>query len=44
VPFGDWYNDVLALGGNRGLIIVMGVGMIVAGIRQILGYERGKMT
>lgn len=43
-PFGDWYNDVLALGGNRGLIIVMGVGMIVAGIRQILGYERGDIT
>jgi hypothetical protein len=39
--FGNWYNDVVAFGGNRGLIIVMGVGMIVAGIRQLLGYERG---
>ena len=42
--FGNWYNDVVAFGGNRGLIIVMGVGMIVAGIRQLLGYERGGAT
>jgi len=41
LPFGEWFNNVVALGGNRGLIIVMGVGMIVAGIRQLLGYERG---
>jgi predicted phage tail protein len=41
--FGNWYNDVVAFGGNRGLIIVMGVGMIVAGIRQLLGFERGEM-
>jgi len=41
--FGTWYNDVVAFGGNRGLIIVMGIGMIVAGIRQLLGYERGAM-
>jgi len=39
--FGGWFNDVAALGGNRGMIIVMGGGMIVAGIRQLLGYERG---
>ena len=41
LPLGNWFKDVATLGGNRGLIIVMGVGMIVAGVRQMLGYERG---
>jgi hypothetical protein len=41
LPLGTWFQNVLILGGNRGLIIVMGVGMIVAGIRQIFGYETG---
>jgi hypothetical protein len=41
---GNWLNDVASLGGNRGFTIAFAVGAIIAGIRQVLGYERGRVT
>jgi len=39
LPFGTWFNDVLTLGGNRGFTIAFGVGLILAGIKQLIGYQ-----
>ncbi len=41
---GNWLNDVASLGGNRGFTIAFAVGAIIAGVRQVLGYERGRST
>jgi hypothetical protein len=43
LPFGTWLNDIASLGGNRGFTIAFAVGAIIAGVRQILGYERGRV-
>jgi hypothetical protein len=42
--FGTWINNVASLGGNRGFTIAFAVGAIIAGIRQVLGYERGRVA
>jgi hypothetical protein len=44
LPFGNWLNDIASLGGNRGFTIAFAVGAIIAGVRQILGYERGRVN
>ena len=44
LPFGNWLNDIASLGGNRGFTIAFAVGAIIAGVRQILGYERGRVA
>ncbi len=41
---GTWLNDVASLGGNRGFTIAFAVGAIIAGVRQVLGYERGRVA
>jgi len=43
-PFGmigAWIWDVPALAGSRGIVIVGGLGLILLGIRAIIGRERG---
>ena len=42
LSLGNWLNDVASLGGNRGFTIAFAVGAIIAGVRQVLGYERGR--
>lgn len=43
-PFGDIYNwiwGVPGLAGSRGIVIVGGLGLILLGLRAIIGRERG---
>ncbi len=44
LPFGNWLNDIASLGGNRGFTIAFAVGAIIAGVRQVLGFERGRVA
>ena len=44
LPLGNWLNDIVSLGGNRGFTIAFAVGAIIAGVRQILGFERGRVA
>lgn len=44
LPFGNWLNDIASLGGNRGFTIAFAVGAIIAGVRQVLGFERGRVN
>ena len=44
LPLGNWLNDVASLGGNRGFTIAFAVGAVIAGVRQILGFERGRVV
>ncbi len=37
---GSWMLDVPNMAGNRGLVIVLGIGAVALGIRQIAGRER----
>jgi hypothetical protein len=44
LPFGNWLNDIASLGGNRGFTIAFAIGAIIAGVRQVLGFERGRVA
>ena len=39
LPLGNWLNDFFTLGANRGFTIAFGIGIILAGIKQLMGYQ-----